>query len=299
MVDKIVDNLGGDVAAVRDGGSAPAGDGGLAPAGVVRQDRAHARGPDRPDHGASPAEPRVEDELRDAIATGRFQPNQRLVEAELTEALGVGRSAVRTALARLEQEGLVEHERNRGARVRLVAEREAVEILEARAVLEGLVARQAASKATSLDVEALRRILDRMRRLLDRGDLLGASDENAMLHRRLLEIAGHETATRLIATLKSQLVRFQYRTILLPGRSERSFAEHRTIVEAVASRDPDCAEAAMRTHLSHVAEALRGDRGRHPDHNRTPNDDRAPKNDRPPTSIARGKPITHGKGGAR
>ncbi len=245
----------------------------------------------------------MEDELRDAIVTGRFQPNQRLVEAELTEALGVGRSAVRTALARLEQEGLVEHERNRGARVRLVAEREAVEILEARAVLEGLVARQAASKATSLDVEALRRVLDRMRRLLDRGDLLGASDENAMLHRRLLEIAGHETATRLIATLKSQLVRFQYRTILLPGRSERSFAEHRAIVEAVASRDPEGAEAAMRAHLSHVADALRGDRGRHPDDDRAPNDDRArnddraSNDDRPPTSIARGKRIIHGKRG--
>jgi DNA-binding GntR family transcriptional regulator len=179
------------------------------------------------------------------------------VEAELTEALGVGRSAVRTALARLEQDRLVEHEPNRGARVRLVGEREAVEILQARAVLEGLVAREAASKATALDVEALGRILERMRRRLDRGDLLGASDENAMLHQRLLGIAGHATAARLISTLKSQLVRFQYRTILLPGRSERSFAEHQAIVEAIASCDPDAAETAMRTHLSHVADALR------------------------------------------
>jgi DNA-binding GntR family transcriptional regulator len=199
----------------------------------------------------------VEDELRDAIVSGRLQPKERLVEADLTEALGVGRSAVRTALARLEQEGLVEHERNRGAWVRLVDEREAVEILEARAVLEGLAARHAAGKASARDIAALRRILGRMRRLLDTGDLLGASDENAALHRRLLEIAGHDTATRLISTLKSQLVRFQYRTILLPGRSERSLGEHAAIVEAVAARDPDAAEAAMRTHLSHVAEALR------------------------------------------
>jgi DNA-binding GntR family transcriptional regulator len=199
----------------------------------------------------------VEDELRDAIVNGRLHPTQRLVEAELTEALGVGRSAVRTALARLEQEGLVEHERNRGAWVRLVDEREAVEILEARAVLEGLAARQAARKADARDIAALRRRVERMRRLLDSGDLLGASDENAALHRRLLEIAGHGTATRLISTLKSQLVRFQYRTILLPGRSERSLAEHAAIVEAVAARDPDAAERAMRSHLSHVADALR------------------------------------------
>ncbi len=201
----------------------------------------------------------IVDNLRGAIVSGRLQPNERLVEADLTRTLGVGRSAVRTALARLEQEGLVEHERHRGARVRLVEQREAVEILEARAVLEGLAARYAATRAREADVQDLWRILAEMRRLLDRGDLLGASDENAVLHLRLLEISGHDTASRLISTLKSQLVRFQYRTILLPGRSERSFAEHEAIVQGVASADPEAAEAAMRTHLLHVAEALRGE----------------------------------------
>jgi DNA-binding GntR family transcriptional regulator len=145
--------------------------------------------------------------------------------------------------------------------VRLVGAQEAVEILEARAVLEGLAARHAALRATPADVEGLREILAGMRRRLDAGDLLGASDENAVLHRRLLEISGHGTAARLIATLKSQLVRFQYRTIMLPGRSERSFGEHTAIVDAVAAGDPEAAQVAMRTHLSHVAEALRGAAG--------------------------------------
>jgi DNA-binding GntR family transcriptional regulator len=196
--------------------------------------------------------------LRDAIVVGTLQPNERLVEANLARTFGMGRSAVRTALARLEQDGLVEREPHRGARVRLVDEREAVEILEARAVLEGLAARHAAANATEADVRRLREILAGMRRLLDAGDLLGASDENAVLHRTLLEIADHPTVSRLISMLKSQLVRFQYRTILLPGRTERSFEEHTAIVEAVAAGDPNAAEAAMRRHLSHVADALRG-----------------------------------------
>ena len=197
-----------------------------------------------------------EELLRAAIASGRLQPNERLVEADLRRRLGVGRSAVRTALVRLEQEGLVSHERHRGARVRLVDAEEAVEILEARAVLEGLTARHAATRATDADVEQLRAILTEMRQLLDAGDLLGASEQNAVLHRRLLEIAGHSTAQRLIATLKSQLVRFQYRTILLPGRRDASLAEHTAIVDAVAAGDPDAAESAMRRHLSRVAQAL-------------------------------------------
>jgi DNA-binding GntR family transcriptional regulator len=202
--------------------------------------------------------PSPEDRLRHAIVTGRFQPSERLIEVEVARELGVGRSAVRTALARLEHEGLVEHERHRGARVRLVGAQEAVEILETRAVLEGLAARHAAQRATLADIRDLERILEGMRRRLDARDLLGASDENAVLHGRILKIASHATATRLIATLKSQLVRFQYRTIMLPGRSEHSFGEHAAIVGAIAARDPDRAEQAMRTHLSHVAEALRG-----------------------------------------
>jgi DNA-binding GntR family transcriptional regulator len=202
---------------------------------------------------------RPEDRLREAIVTGRFQPSERLVEADVARELGVGRSAVRTALARLEHEGLIEHERHRGARVRLVGAREAVEIIETRAVLEGLAARHAAANATPEDVDDLNRILGGMRRRLEDGDLLGASDQNAVLHGRILELSRHATAGRLIATLKSQLVRFQYRTIMLPGRSERSFGEHSAIVGAIAAGDSDAAEQAMRTHLSHVAEALRGE----------------------------------------
>ena len=200
---------------------------------------------------------RPEDQLRADIVAGRLLPNERLVEADLTQRLGVGRAAVRTALARLEHEGLVELEPHRGARVRRVALGEAVEILQARAVLEGLAVRRAATQATEEDVVALRAILVEMRRLLDAGDLVGASDTNAVLHKRLREIGGHETANRLIAGLRSQLVRFEYRTILVPGRSEHSFAEHTAIVDAIAARDPRAAEEAMRTHLSHVAEALR------------------------------------------
>jgi DNA-binding GntR family transcriptional regulator len=195
--------------------------------------------------------------LREAIVMGSLQPNERLVEANLARTFGLGRSAVRTALARLEQDGLVEREPHRGARVRMVDEREAVEILETRAVLEGLAARHAAAKATANDVKRLREILAGMRKLLDAGDLLAASDQNAVLHRTLIEVADHPTVSRLISMLKSQLVRFQYRTILLPGRTERSYAEHSAIVDAVAAGDGKAAEAAMRRHLSHVADALR------------------------------------------
>lgn len=197
------------------------------------------------------------EDLRQAIVSGELLPGERLLEEELSARLGLGRGAVRMALVRLEHDGLVERERHRGARVRRVSEDEAVEILEARAALEGLAARHAATAADQAAIDGLREVIAEMRRLREAGDLIGLSNVNARLHAGILEASGHATAKRLSRALSSQIVRFQFRTVLLPGRSERSFAEHSAIVEAIAARDPDAAEQAMEQHLLRVAEALR------------------------------------------
>ncbi len=78
------------------------------------------------------------DELRGAIVRGEIAPNSRLIESDLSSFFEMSRGAVRNALIRLEQEGLVVREPHRGARVRQVSDHEAFEILQARAVLEGL-----------------------------------------------------------------------------------------------------------------------------------------------------------------
>jgi DNA-binding GntR family transcriptional regulator len=178
--------------------------------------------------------------LRQAILSGELLPNERLIELDLSERFEIGRAAIRTALARLEQDGIVEP----------------VEILEARAVLEGLAARKAATNATGKDVAALRAILKRMAEKFKAGDLLGGSEINTELHRTIIQIAKHTAAARLIEGLQAQNIRHQFRTILVPGRAVRSLEEHKAIVEAIASRDGDAAEHAMRLHLSHVVEAL-------------------------------------------
>lgn len=196
------------------------------------------------------------DALRAAIVRGDIGPDTRLVEADLSSTFAMSRGAVRTALIRLEQDGLVVREPHRGARVRRVSDEEAVEILQARAVLEGLAARQAAERIDDVGAGRLADCLARHRGLLERGDLLGASDANADLHATLLELSGHTTAVRLIQSLNAQTVRYQYRTILIPGRPVASVAEHAAIVDAVSAGDPSRAEAAMRTHLFNVADAV-------------------------------------------
>src|SRR3954468_4237513 len=194
--------------------------------------------------------------LREAIVHGELAPNQRLVEADVSSMFRLPRGAVRSALLRLEHEGLVEREPHRGARVRHISEQEAVEILQTRAVLEGLAARHAALKRTDAEAAELEAILAEQRAALEREDLLGASDVNARLHARIVELSDHQTMQRLVRGLKSQTVRFQFRTILMPGRPSQSAREHTAIVAAIVAGDADEAERAMREHIDNVAVAL-------------------------------------------
>jgi DNA-binding GntR family transcriptional regulator len=195
--------------------------------------------------------------LREAIVSGQFHPNERLVEASVATRLGVGRTAVRSALVRLDQEGLVTLELNRGAHVRLISDREALEIEEVRASLEALMARRAAARITPSQLRDLEQVVIEMRNRVQDGDSIGYSELNTRFHELIWAAADHRTASRLVSGLKSQGIRFQYQTMLQPGRSQRSLSEHEAILAALGRHEPPAADEAMRVHLAEVLETLR------------------------------------------
>lgn len=195
--------------------------------------------------------------LREAIVGGQLHPNERLVEATMAGRMRAGRSAVRAALVRLDQEGLVTLEPNRGARVRHVSGQEALEIEEVRAALEGLLARRAAIRVTPDDLKELWAVIAEMRERVEAGDSIGYSELNSRFHHRIWLAADHPTAMRVVGGLKSQAIRFQYQTAMRPGRAERSLREHEEIFAALKAHDEQGAETAMQNHLGEVLDTLR------------------------------------------
>jgi DNA-binding GntR family transcriptional regulator len=194
--------------------------------------------------------------LQSAIVSGELSPGERLVEEDLAERLGETRGVIHGALIRLSHDGLVVRERHRGAHVRRVSTREAIEVLEARRAIESLAAGYAAVRRTEADVEDLRRLLAEMEQMRADSRLLELSAHNSSLHQRILEISDHAVAAEVSRRLRPQVVRFQFRTVLAPGRADRSFGEHSQLVEAIATGDRHAAEDAMYIHLTHVIEAL-------------------------------------------
>lgn len=198
----------------------------------------------------------VYEALHRAIVSSELSPGERLVEEEIAERLGASRGTVRSALVRLSHDGLVVRERNRGAQVRRISLAEAVEIVEARCALESLAAGYAAIRRTPAEARGLSALVAEMERLHAAGELLAISERNAELHRRILEASRHRVAIEICGRLRSQVVRFQFRTVLAPGRAARSLDEHRALVRAIGDRDRGGAEEAMRVHLTDVGRIL-------------------------------------------
>ena len=196
------------------------------------------------------------DRLRGDILSGDFQPGTRLVELHLTERYGVGRAAIRSAIVELSAEGLVVHEANRGATVRRIPVEIAVEIAQARAVLEGLLARRASELATDDERSELRSVIADMEAAVEDDDQVAYSSLNRVLHRRIREIGRHSIAGELVANLRHRGAHQEFQLSLQPGRSLGSLSQHRDIVEAIVSGDGDAAERAMEVHLRSVGEAL-------------------------------------------
>jgi DNA-binding GntR family transcriptional regulator len=194
--------------------------------------------------------------VRDGIMRGRYAPGQRLPESDLVSLYSASRGAVRTALAQLEHEGIVERERNRGARVRPISLDEAVEITETRAVVEGLCAAKAAIRATTDDCKRLRELGAELSVTVENADVVSYSQINQQIHRAIREISGHETAGRMLDRLRTQSVRYHYTIALLPGRPAVGLKEHLHVIDTVCAGDPDVAEQTMRSHLLSVVTAL-------------------------------------------
>lgn len=198
------------------------------------------------------------EQIKQKIMSGEYYPAQRLIEAQLTEALDVSRHNVRVALERLQHDGLVKIEPNRGATVASLTLEEALDTLLARTVLEVAAVRMAAKLATAEQLRRLGAHLESLGGALADGDFDSYSQTNKLFHETIYQAAGNQSIPWLIGLLRSKIARLQLRTVLIPGRSADSLEEHTNIYLALQQRDPDAAEAAISKHMENLQDTIKG-----------------------------------------
>ena len=185
--------------------------------------------------------------ILDAIDRGIYRPGDRLVESELAERFGVSRTPIREALQRLETQRLL----TRDGRSLIVASLDHAQMAELYAVrqeLEALAARLAAQHAAVEEVQVLREMVEADHALL--GDPQALARANRRFHYQI-HLASHNRYLVQQLDLVYRSMALMARTSLAAkGRGEKALAEHLEIVEAIAARDGERAERALRDHLS-------------------------------------------------
>jgi GntR family transcriptional regulator, transcriptional repressor for pyruvate dehydrogenase complex len=221
---------------------------------------------DGPETGATQVAIKV---LQERILRGELRPGERLsAERALSESLGVSRPTVREAVHTLSAMNVLETRRGSGTYVSSLAVSELLEplgfaleltnltirsLFEVRLALEPLAAALAADRANEEQREMFGELLSRERRRLTRAQILELDVE---LHELTVRAAGNELLEAIARSLNGLGRKSREVTVRQPGAVSRAAQEHRSIIEAILTRSPDAARAAMETHLLSVRAAM-------------------------------------------
>jgi DNA-binding GntR family transcriptional regulator len=177
----------------------------------------------------------------------------RLDERQLSLELGVSRTPIREAIARLEQEGLVRTAPRKGVFVVRKSKREILEMITVWAALEGMAARLVTERATDEEIATLRQMFATFE-----GDRISAhideySDTNIKFHMAILRMSRCELLWQTAENLFIHMRAIRHKTIHEDHRAERSIIDHLAIIRALESRDTELAERLARKHTLDLA----------------------------------------------
>ena len=196
----------------------------------------------------------VEDKLREAIAAGVFAPGQRLIERELCDMLGVGRTSVREALRQLEAESLIESLPHKGPVVARISVEEARQLYSLRTLLEAHAGWRCAQTADDNFLQRLDAAVEMFVQASECKERVAMIEAKTAFYDLLMEGCGNKYITRTLTGLHNQISALRLTSMSRPDRLPRSIAEIRDIAAAIRSGDPARAADACRRHIENASE---------------------------------------------
>lgn len=200
----------------------------------------------------------VYDYLRGRIRELKLPPGKRLLKNEIAVACGVSRAPVSEAISRLAIEGLVEVFPQSGSFVAPIRKEDIHEALFIRFALETEAVKYIASEQDSELVDRLDENLRLQEKELNRSklDLVRLDDLDEMFHHLIITAIHSPRAQRLLAAARAILDRPRFLALPEHNRPYETLVEHRRILDAICTGDPEYAGAAMRVHIQMVSRAI-------------------------------------------
>lgn len=182
-------------------------------------------------------------EIKKKLLTGFFTGSDRLREIEVAELLALGRTPVREALKRLEDEGLLTHEPRRGLVVTTLDQQAVTELYAMREVLEGAAAAFAARHATDAEITNMALILQEC---AEGGDPV---ELNQQFHQAIYGAAHNRHLIRSLQSMTDSTYLLGRSTLATPSRAEMAAQEHAAILDAIRDHDGPRASALAQAHI--------------------------------------------------
>jgi len=194
--------------------------------------------------------------LKETVLTDPDMQGRFLTEQEIADRIGISRTPIREALLLLAAEDLVQLVPKRGAHIAPLSGREITELMELRGIVERYAAEQAIEQR-KVPVEELTELLERQRGLSGPEHAKEFIAVDHLFHATMVASVGNELLNRHYDGLRSRQIRAGVVALYnRTGRQEAVLAEHRAILDAVASGDPEAARAAISGHLESTLKVL-------------------------------------------
>jgi DNA-binding GntR family transcriptional regulator len=188
-------------------------------------------------------------EIKLRIITCGYRPGEVLSEAAISAELKIGRTPVHQAIHRLMMDGLITIMPRKGVMVVPAGVDEVMEIIDVRLVTECYCARLAADRANDSELQHLQRIVDASEKATNQRDVEKMMLFDREFHDTLARAARNTVLADVLRSLHERSLRFWFISLRDPDHHRNVLAQHRAIVAALQSRQPDAAENAMREHI--------------------------------------------------
>ena len=194
--------------------------------------------------------------IREAILDGSIQPGAKLIERELTQTTGVSRSALREALASLDEKGLVQREPYRGYRVTNLTKKQVQDLYELREVVESQAAELFALRATDSDLEDLSVAFCNLKDNIFHQDMTVVRRAKVNYYSVIYAGCKNVELERALSNLIERIFYLRGRSLLAQSRRKKSLAEFKALTDALIRRDRKGAREITRQHLKAAKEAI-------------------------------------------
>lgn len=186
--------------------------------------------------------------LRESILTGKFHPSERLLEAKLSQELGVSRSPIREAMRMLEQDGLVVTLDN-GTVVNPMEVEDIKEIYQCRIATEPYAGFLATQMIKDEEIAELEQLVNEAEVAYDQQQSERVVDLNTAFHDQIVRIGGNRLLSEIVDKIRSLSILARNTELKVYSRPRDYLDEHKEIVKALKGRDAYIVESVIRKHI--------------------------------------------------